>query len=114
MTPEQQEILYGNYIYYMGCAQAGIAQEVGQGTPDELKAAGANPKHLRVGINAAMVEHSALTKLLIDKGIITEEEYLCALVQAAKAEKEMFEKRLTGKLGTNIKLHCLQGIPPAN
>ncbi len=33
------------------------------------------PKHLRVGINSAMVRHAALAWLLIKKGIITEDEY---------------------------------------
>jgi hypothetical protein len=33
------------------------------------------PKHLRVGINSAMSDHSALAYLLIKKGVITEEEY---------------------------------------
>ena len=34
------------------------------------------PKHLRVGINSAMVEHAALVRLLISKGVITDEDDL--------------------------------------
>jgi hypothetical protein len=33
------------------------------------------PKHLRTGINLAMVEHGALVSLLVDKGLITVDEY---------------------------------------
>jgi hypothetical protein len=37
---------------------------------------GASPKHLRTGLNSAMVEHSALAQLLMKKGVFTEAEYL--------------------------------------
>ena len=36
------------------------------------------PKHLRVGINAAMSDEGGLVTLLIEKGIITHEEYMKA------------------------------------
>lgn len=36
--------------------------------------AGADAKHLRVGINSAMSDHGALTKLLIDKGVFMAEQ----------------------------------------
>lgn len=38
-----------------------------------------SPKHLRTGINMAMADHAALVQLLMDRGIITNEEYLEAL-----------------------------------
>lgn len=35
---------------------------------------------LRVGLDAAMSDHAALVKLLQDKGLITQDEYLTAVV----------------------------------
>lgn len=52
------------------------------------------PKHLRVGVNAAMVDHSALVNLLIKKGIITEEEYLEELRLAMNHELDRYQKSL--------------------
>jgi len=44
------------------------------------------PKHLRVGVNSAMVQHSGLVQLLIKKGVMTEVEYWEAMVSAMDAE----------------------------
>lgn len=44
------------------------------------------PKHLRVGVNAAMVDHSALVHLLIEKGVITEAEYTKRAADAMERE----------------------------
>ena len=49
--------------------QTAIAYMLGKGS--DL----ATPKHLRVGVNMAMAEHAALAMLLVDKGVITLEEY---------------------------------------
>lgn len=58
------------------------------------------PKHLRVGINSAMVDHSALANLMIKKGIITEEEYLEELRLAMNHELDRYQKHLdlTGRM----------------
>lgn len=46
------------------------------------------PKHLRTGINMAMCGHVALVKLLVDKGIISEDEYADALIEMLEKELE--------------------------
>jgi hypothetical protein len=51
-----------------------------------------------------MVDHAALAKLLIDKGLITEQEYLCAIADAMEAEKARYEKHLSNLLGKTITL----------
>jgi hypothetical protein len=51
-------------------------------------AAGADAKHLRTGLNMAMSDHGALARLLVAKGIITEEEYLAAIAEGAEMEAE--------------------------
>ena len=37
---------------------------------------GMEPKHLRVGVNSALVSNQALVSLLVDKGLFTLEEYM--------------------------------------
>lgn len=54
----------------------------------------ATPKHLRVGINAAMVNDDALIHILIEKGIITREEYLAALAAAMEREVARYREEL--------------------
>ena len=59
---------------------------------------------LRVGVNAAMVEHAALAGLLIEKGIITEDEYANAIAEAMFREKSRYEAELFKKHGVEVKL----------
>lgn len=58
------------------------------------------PKHLRVGVNAAMVDHAALVQLLIEKGVITEPEYREALRLAMNHELARYQEHLdpTGRI----------------
>lgn len=49
------------------------------------------PKQLRVGVNTAMVEHSALAYLLMSKGIISRVEYFEALAQAMESERDKYQ-----------------------
>ncbi len=44
------------------------------------------PKHLRVGVNVAMSDLSGLALLLIEKGVITEAEYLKSIADAMERE----------------------------
>lgn len=54
-----------------------------------------SPKHLRVGINVALSDQGALVKLLIDKGLITEDEYGDAIVAGMQREVDGYVERLT-------------------
>ena len=54
---------------------------------------GTSPKHLRVGINSALVSHAALVKLLIEKGILTEGEYVASQADAMETEVALYEER---------------------
>jgi hypothetical protein len=78
--------------------QSGVAMEM------NYKPEPTDPKHLRTGINAAMVDHGALVRLLINKGIITEEEYLDAIADAMEEEVKRYERHLSELIGGNIKL----------
>lgn len=62
------------------------------------------PKHLRVGVNAAMSDLAAMAKLLISKGVITLEEYEKALADQMEIEVESYQKYLADKTGKTIHL----------
>ena len=70
--------------------QSGVAYEHSNGSPD------GSPKHLRVGINSAQVNNAALARLLIDKGIITMDEYVEAVRVEMVHELERYEARAGG------------------
>lgn len=96
MSPEEADRRYQAAIHAM---QTGVAAKMAI-DPSET-----TPKHLRVGVNSAMVEHSALAGLLIAKGVITEAEYLEALALGMEREQALYEKWLTDRYqGPNIRL----------
>ena len=66
-----------------------------------------SPKHLRVGINSAHVSHAALARLLAAKGIITNDEYVEALIDQAKQEADGYERLLSEIYGREVKLGSL-------
>lgn len=61
-------------------------------------------KHLRVGVNNALCELGAIAKLLIGKGIFTEEEYYESLVEFLERDVDNYEILLTRLAGTTITL----------
>lgn len=76
--------------YYELChaMQAGVAMKMQKDDHDTT------PKHLRVGVNSALVESGALVGLLIKKGVITEEEWWDALIEAMEREVEMYTAKI--------------------
>lgn len=77
--------------------QSGVASDIGIDGPEE-------PKHLRVGINSALVDTAALVQLLIRKGLVTEEEVAAAMADGMEAEVKRYEERLAKKLGGKVTL----------
>jgi len=67
---------------------------MGQYEPGETR-----PKSLRVGINTALCDHAALACLLIEKGIITEGEYMAAITEEMNREVRRYEERIQRHLG---------------
>ena len=63
-----------------------------------------SPKHLRVGINSAMVNDAALLELLIEKGIVTKEEHIDKLLVVIEREIQGYELSLTEIYGKAITL----------
>lgn len=66
--------------------------------------AGASPKHLRTGVNAAMSDAAGLATLLIEKGIFTQEEYTKAVADSMEQEVARYEQHLTDQLGFPTKI----------
>ena len=78
--------------------QSGVAMEHEMGSTD------GTPKHLRVGVNMALNGEAALGKLLIDKGIITKEEYMEAHIAMMEQEVQIYEARLSRATGAKVNL----------
>lgn len=56
------------------------------------------PKHLRVGINVALCDLTALVQLLVSKGIITELEYWTAITEEMEREVERYTDKIKAAL----------------
>lgn len=64
------------------------------------------PKSLRVGVNSAMVEHSALAGLLMRAGVFTPLEYVTALADEMEREAQRYQRKINAQhgAGDTIKL----------
>lgn len=86
---------------YMAAAhamQSGVAMWMNY-DPDETR-----PKDLRVGVNSALVSNGALVKLLVEKGIITDEEYMTSLIEMMERETEDYRQRIQQRIGGTTKI----------
>lgn len=71
--------------------QSAVQYEISSG-----KNTDATPKHLRVGINSSLTDSASLAKLLMAKGIITEEEYFKSLAEGMEQELASYQKKYPG------------------
>jgi hypothetical protein len=78
--------------------QSGVAWDHSTGSDD------GTPKHLRTGVNIALVETGAIGRLLVRKGLVTPGEYADAIIEGLEKEVAMYERRLREKLGSNVTL----------
>ena len=92
-------LAWERYTAAMHAVQSGVKATIERGLSDESE-----PKHLRTGVNAAMVGEAALTSLLIKKGVFTKTEHLEELAEFAEAEKVSYEEKLSKALGTKVTL----------
>lgn len=53
----------------------------------------------RTGINISMRDHSSIVQLLVEKGVITEEEYIRALADGMEHEVHAIEDELSSRDG---------------
>lgn len=78
--------------------QSGVAMEM------NFNPQPTQPKHLRVGVNSAMCDHAALVRLLIDKGVITNDEYMTAIAEEMEREAERYQERLQAHYGGDTRI----------
>jgi hypothetical protein len=63
------------------------------------------PKHLRTGLNAVMSDLGSIGRLLIAKGVITEDEYFAAILDGLREEVKRHEASVSALYGgANITL----------
>lgn len=86
------------YLELCHAMQSGVAAKMQRDNSDTM------PKHLRVGVNSAMVDSAALATLLMQKGIITEDEYYDALIERMQAEVAAYEAWLNESYGVSGKI----------
>ena len=53
-----------------------------------------SPKMLRTGVNSALIDSGAIQKVLIDKGLVTRDEILAALVELTEQDVESYRRKL--------------------
>lgn len=81
--------------------QTGVAYEFGLGDTE----ADRRYKHTRTGLNLVMADLGSLTRLLVAKGVITDDEYFEAILDGLRAEKQASIDRLQTRWpGTKIDL----------
>jgi hypothetical protein len=95
MTPEDEKNRQ-RYFDAMHAVQSAIALDI---QISGLNGAGADPKHLRTGVNSCLVDNLAISKLLIEKGIFTESEYFAAIAEAAEGERASLTERMRKRTG---------------
>lgn len=87
------------YLEAAHAMQAGVAMKMNHDPEDT------SPKHLRVGVNSAMVDTAAIVRLLVEKKIFSMEEFETTITDQMNKEAEMYEKELSERLGTKVTLH---------
>ena len=99
------EELSARYTTALHKIQAGVAALMGYAETHGERYPEAEPKHLRVGVNSALLNVSAVGELLVEKGIVTEDELAEKIVEYVEREAEVYRERVQAKFpGTEITL----------
>ncbi len=78
--------------------QTGVEMMMQKGHKETL------PKHLRVGVNSAMIDSAAVASLLIEKGVFTEEEYYERLGDFAERDAASYAAMVNEAFGTDDRI----------
>lgn len=62
------------------------------------------PKMLRTGTNSAMVETAAIVRFLLEKELLTREEWLRRIADEMELEAQRYELQLNEKMGGKVVL----------
>jgi hypothetical protein len=99
-----REDLERRYHAAAHAVQSGVAMELADDERHGNTNPSTSPKQLRTGINMAIVSHGALVRILIAKGLFTEEEYFAELVAGVEDERRQYEERLSARFGGKTKI----------
>lgn len=86
-------------IQHMSYEEAAHAVQSGIAVQMQSDSKFIEPKHLRVGIDLTKVDQCALARLLMEKGIFTEAEYIEAIRIATIDEVQRMEAALFQRFG---------------
>lgn len=95
MTPQEFTAEYERLAH---AVQTGVMYEL------ERDPHSGTPKHLRVGINTVKADLGAMTRLLIDKGVISMDEAFGYMLDGLREEVKMYERSLSTKYGITVTL----------
>jgi hypothetical protein len=95
LTPSEKK-LFDEYTELSHAMQSGVA------FMQNYEPSSTQPKHLRVGVNCAMVEHSALCELLIDKGVMTPTEMFNYMIRKMHAEIDSYRANIARHMGCDV------------
>lgn len=84
--------------------QSGVAALEALAAQGKCRAGELEPKHLRVGVNSAMIETSSLGRLLVAKGVFTWPEYWSSIIVTLEAEVASYEKKIAEIVGRPVSL----------
>lgn len=97
--PSELDQLKEQYKRLLHAMQTGVAYSM------EFDPAETTPKHLRVGVNSSLRSTYAVVALLVEKGIITEEEYFTKMIQALQQDVADYQEKISARYGgANINL----------
>lgn len=96
-TPQETvEEATQRYLSALRAMQSGVAMRM------NYDAASTEPKHLRVGVNTAHVASAAIVELLVEKGVITREEYLSKLADVMETERDSYRDWLQERIAPGL------------
>lgn len=84
-----------NYEAAMHAMQSGVAAKM------NIELNETEPKHLRVGVNSAMIDTAAIVRLLVEKSVFTYDEFAEALRLEANREVDKYEDWLRERHGND-------------
>jgi hypothetical protein len=90
---EQAKANIHRYEAAMHAMQTGVAY-VMEKDPSET-----SPKHLRVGVNSSLIEQAAIAEILVEKGLLTWDEYYKKLADVAERERNSYKEHVNNLYG---------------
>lgn len=95
-TPETRAEAEARYRAAVHAVQSGVATMMNYDPNSTSR------KHLRTGVNSALVSNTALVKLLEAKGLISGDEYMTALADEMEAERDRYRQEIADTTGVDV------------